>query len=297
MLPRHSQILRRISVSIGVCLFAFPACAQYSGGSGTARPYRIATATNLIGLGETPQDYDKRFALVADIDLDPKLPGGQVFAQAVIAPGRFFNNKYNPFQGTPFTGVFDGNGHTISHLTIAGKDCLGLFGQLLSEAQVKNLGMVDVRITGSGYYAGGLVGHNKDGSVAHCYSTGVVRGGQYVGGLAGENHGEVMLCYSSSAVQGTLAAGGLVGSNYGGTVAQCYSTGAVSGNTSVGGLVAANWSWGTVSRCYSTGAVSGTLWVGGLVGENDGSVTHCYSAGAVSGNDGFGGLVGYTGRP
>ena len=291
----HSQILRKISVLIGASLFAFPACAQYSGGSGTAQdPYQIATAADLIDLGETPQDYDKHFKLVADIDLDPRLPGGKTFDKAVIAPGSFFNNKYNPFQGTPFTGVFDGNRHTISHLTITGEDCLGLFGQLLSEAEVKNLGMVDVRITGSGYYAGGLVGHNGDGCVVHCYSTGVVRGGQYVGGLAGENHGAVMHCYSSSAVQGTFAAGGLAGSNYGGTVAQCYSTGAVSGNTSVGGLVAANWSWGTVSRCYSRGAVSGTLWVGGLVGENDGSVTHCYSAGAVSGKDGFGGLVGYS---
>ncbi len=292
---RHSQILRKISVLVGACLLAFPAHAQYSGGSGTAAdPYRIATAADLIGLGETPQDYDKHFTLAADIDLDPTLPGGKVFDRAVIAPGSFFNNKYNPFQGTPFTGVFEGNGHTISHLTITGKDCLGLFGQLLSEAEVRNLGMVDVRITGSGYYAGGLVGHNGEGCVVHCYSTGVVRGGQYVGGLTGENHGAVMHCSSSSAVQGTFVAGGLVGSNYGGTVAQCYSTGAVGGNTSVGGLVAANWSWGTVSRCYSTGAVSGTLWVGGLVGENEGSVTHCYSVGAVSGKDGFGGLVGYS---
>jgi hypothetical protein len=292
----HSRILWNILVLAGACLVAFPARAQYSGGSGTARdPYQIATAADLIHLGGTPTDYDKHFALVADIDLDPTLPGGKVFDRAVIAPGSFFNNKYNPFDGTPFTGVFDGNQHTISHLTITGNDCLGLFGQLLSQAQVKGLGMVEVRITGSGYYAGGLVGHNGEGSVIHCYSTGVVQGGQYVGGLAGENHGAVMHCYSSSAVQGTFAVGGLVGSNYGGTVAQCYSTGAVSGNTSVGGLVAANWNWGTISRCYSRGAVSGTLWAGGLVGENDSTVTHCYSAGAVRGKDGLGGLVGYSG--
>jgi len=112
---------------------------------------------------------------------------------------------------------------------------------------------------------GGLVGHNAASSVTHCYSTGVVRGGQYVGGLAGD-HGAVMQCYSGSAVQGTFAVGGLVGSNCGGTVAQCYSTGVVSGNTSVGGLV----------------------------GENEGTVTHCYSTGAVSGRDGFGGLMGYA---
>ncbi|MHC4355475.1 MAG: hypothetical protein ACYS0H_22475 [Planctomycetota bacterium] len=30
---------------------------------------------------------------------------------------------------TPFTGVFDGNNHTISHLTISGDSYLGLFGE------------------------------------------------------------------------------------------------------------------------------------------------------------------------
>ncbi len=292
---RHSQIPWQIPVLMGACLFSFPAYAQYSGGSGTARdPYQIATAADLIHLGETPTDYDRHFVLAADIDLDPQRGGGKVFDQAVIAPGHFYNRKYNPFQGTPFTGVFDGHGHTIAHLTITGKDCLGLFGQLGSQAQVKNLGMVDVGIMGSGYYAGSLVAHNGDGTVTQCYSTGVVQGQQYVGALAGENHGAVMQCHSDSAVQGTFAVGGLVGSNYGGTVAQCYSTGTVAGDTSVGGLVAANWTAGTISRCYSTGAVRGTLWVGGLVGENEGTVTHCYSSGAVAGKEGFGGLVGHT---
>ncbi len=88
------------------CLcIASAAPAQYSGGSGTADdPYQIATAADLIALGETPEDYDKHFILTADIDLDPNLPGRKVFDKAVIA---------GP-SGTRFTGVFDGNGHVIS---------------------------------------------------------------------------------------------------------------------------------------------------------------------------------------
>jgi len=52
------------------------ATAKYGGGTGEPNdPYQIATAADLIALGETPEDYDKHFILTADIDLDPNLPG------------------------------------------------------------------------------------------------------------------------------------------------------------------------------------------------------------------------------
>jgi hypothetical protein len=298
-----------------------PAQAKYSGGSGTAQdPYRIATAADLIALGETPADYDKHFLLTADIDLDPKLPGRKVFDKAVIAPPASLG-EWGSFQGTAFAGVFDGNGHMISHLTITGKDYLGLFGQLGYSAKVRDLGVVDVKIAGSGRYVGGLVGSNgiwlsedAGGTVTQCYSTGAVSGKEHVGGLVGGNGGDVARCYSMSAVTGGSDVGGLVGCNgllnestYVGSVADCYSTGAVSGSSqygSVGGLV--GWNGGPVTHCYSTAAVSGNEYVGGLVGSNEyvglvgphGAVTECYSTGAVTGdgND-VGGLVGWNGGP
>jgi hypothetical protein len=42
----------------------------------------IATAADLIALGETPEDFDKHFIIIADIDLDPNLPGRNVFDRA-----------------------------------------------------------------------------------------------------------------------------------------------------------------------------------------------------------------------
>jgi hypothetical protein len=67
-------------LALTTCLLVLPAHAKYSGGSGTAQdPYQIATAADLIALGETPGDYDKHFLLTADIDLDPKLPGRRMF--------------------------------------------------------------------------------------------------------------------------------------------------------------------------------------------------------------------------
>ena len=101
---RHSQIWRTILVLTAVSLFAFPAQAKYSGGAGEPNdPYQIATAADLIGLGETPGDYDKHFILTADIDLDPNLPGRKIFDKAVIAADA--NDATWWFEGTSFSGV------------------------------------------------------------------------------------------------------------------------------------------------------------------------------------------------
>jgi hypothetical protein len=298
--------------------FTFPVHAKYSGGSGTAQdPYQIATAADLIAFGETSADYDKHFILTADIDLDPNLPGRKVFDKAVIAPA-----------GSSFTGLFDGKGHTILRLTIEGDRLLGLFGSLQSGAEVKNLGVVDVNITGSGQSVGGLVGYIEMGAVTGCYSSGSVSGpGSGVGGLVGDNWGSIAASYSSSEVNNSASggvegerAGGLVGSNSGSIVAS-YSTGSVSGSGSVGGLVGANGgsiamsynsgsvsgagggmkpavgglvanNWGSIAASYNSGPVSGMDDVGGLVGHNDGRITTSYSTGSVSGMDDVGGLVG-----
>ncbi len=213
---------------------------KYGGGTGEPDgPYQIATAEDLILLGETPEDYDKHFILTADIDLDPNLPGRKVFDRAVIAPD--INDVELDFQGTPFTGVFDGNGYMISHLTIQGQGCLGLFGKLESGVNVKNLGVVDVNITDSGLYVGGLVGENK-GSISVCYSTGVVNGGRSVGGLVGynSNNGDITNCSSNCMVSGFENIGGLLGHNFSGRVTRCFSTGFVTGFEDVGGLVGDN---------------------------------------------------------
>jgi hypothetical protein len=249
-------------------IFNLDAVAQrkYSRGSGTADdPYQIATAEDLIALGESPEDYDKHFILTDNIDLDPNLLGRKVFDKAVLAPDTDPNDKYSEFQGTRFTGAFDGNGHTISHLRVTGASYLGLFGRLESGAEVKNLGVVDVSITGSGDDVGGLVGYNDGGAVTNCYSTGVVNAVDYVGGLVGENSGSITTSYSTGTVNGKNDVGGLVGWN-GWPVSDCYSTGPVSGQNLVGGLVGSN--GGAVTRCYSTGAVSGSEYVGGLAGQN-----------------------------
>jgi len=322
----NSQILRTIPLLITIFSLSLPAYAKYSGGTGEPNdPYQIATAEDLMLLGETPEDYDKHFILTADIDLDPNLPGRKVFDRAVMAPDT--NDLEAGFQGTPFTGVFNGNGTTISHLTIAGKSYLGLFGHLESEAMISNLGFEAVEVNGAGEYAGGLVGKNR-GNIGSSYSTGTVSGNEGVGGLVGWNYreGSVTASYSMGTVIGDGGVGGLVGKNSGsigtsfsasvvsgtswhigglvgdnnGDVTNCYSTGSVSGQMSsghrrIGGLVGLNNFDGTIISCYSTGHVSGEFEVGGLVGKNFGSIGTSQSIGRVTGGRDVGGLVGGNG--
>jgi hypothetical protein len=151
--------------------------------------------------------------------------------------------------GPPFTGVFDGNGHTIPHLTIEGETCVAMFAYLGSGAEIKNLGVVDVNVTGTGGVASGLVAYNERGSVTRCYSTGVVSGAYYVGGLLGCNAGTVTHSYAVAKVVGDASIGGLVGANgywresmagpswVPGAMCNCYSTGAVIAGENAGGLV------------------------------------------------------------
>ncbi len=303
---RTSRVWCTIPLIITIFSLSLPAYAQYSGGTGEPNdPYQIATAEDLMLLGETPEDYDKHFIMTADIDLDPNLPGRKVFDRAVISPD--VNNTNSVFDGIPFSGIFNGNDHVIRNVDVnmQGRGVCGLFGYLGKAGQIKNMGVQDASIVAR-YYIGGLVGRNY-GSISNCYSTGSVSGTDWiVGGLVGENRGCITASYSNALVSGGNHVGGLVGTNARGSIATSYSTGSASGTELVGGLVGFNDLGSSITNCYSTASVSGEWAVGGLVGEignrhvgawdgDDCVVTHCYSGGEVSGMGGpIGGLVGLT---
>ena len=257
------------SITLCVCLLRTVSVvgAQYSEGEGTGdpnAPYQIATAADLITLGESPEDYDKHFVLTADIDLDPNLPEGRIFDRAVIAPDT--DDAEDRFQGTPFTGVFEGNGHVISNLRIRGSGYVGLFGLLNNGAVVSNVSLYAADIRGTGDYVGGLVAYNYDGNITASYSDGEVQGRGWVGGLVGTNWGNLTDSSCAAMVDGTEYVGGLVGYNYEGFITTSYSTGEVIGGRSVGGLVGCSDGGGSLADSYSTGGATGINRVGGLVG-------------------------------
>jgi hypothetical protein len=250
----------------------------YSGGTGDPNdPYQIASVSDWNDLMHTSADWNKHFILTADVNL---------YGVTLTPVG-------NENESTYFTGVFDGNGHTISNsvINLPGSFCIGLFGYVYC-GQIRNLGMVNVNITG-GDSVGGLVGNNGGGTLTACYATGVVSGTSWVGGLVGcTSGGTLTACYATGVVSGTgYDVGGLVGISTG-TITSCYATGVVSGaGYDVGGLVGAN--FGTLTSCYATSPVTGTnAFVGGLVGWNSGTLTACYATGSVSGTEQVGGLVG-----
>ena len=218
----------------------------FSGGTGDPNnPYQITRAVQLASFSSAdfPHLLDKCFVLVNDIDLDPKMPGGQVFDRGVIAPD--LSDLESEFQGTGFTGMFDGNGLRISNLTIIGHDYVGLMGTIHDGGQVKNLGIVDANVVGMGSNIGITVGYNR-GDVTNCYSTGSLSGKDNIGGLVGTNEGNLTNCYSTGSVNGNGPAGGLVGRNNN-CVVYCYSTGLVSGDR-VSGFV--GWNDGDVSNSF-----------------------------------------------
>ena len=138
--PKRLAILAIFLASLTARTYA----GTYSGGTGERNdPYQIASAEDVTELSLNGYDWDNHFLLTEDINLDPKLEGRKSFNFAVIAPDQtiyFPNNIYHP--RAYFTGTFDGNGHTIQNLTIAGgnKDFCGFFGYIWEGAEVRNLG-------------------------------------------------------------------------------------------------------------------------------------------------------------
>ena len=257
------------------------AVTVYGVGSGTAGdPFNVCNVATLqkVGTGTDGWGMDKHYKQVANIDL------------ASVANWTPIGT-YSP--SNPFTGSYDGNGHTISNLKIPSATDLGvgLFGAIGSGAVVKSVG-VNCNITVTVNVVGGVVGMNYGGTVENCYSTGTVSGDSGVGGVVGNNPvpgSTVQNCYSECNVTSTNAsfpsnAGGVVGVNGdqydSGTVRNCYSTGNVSAGSNAGGVVGDNGVAGrTVQNCYATGNVSGTgssVSVGGVQGYSNGaSVVNC----------------------
>ena len=246
------------------------------------------------------------------------------YAEKVINPDWHSNNR-DPAKATNagfpglvsgetyFNAIFEGNGHTISHLYMRNSDTSGgLFNRIGPKAIIRNLGVVNVNLysigTNNYHKVGGLVGINN-GKIVGSYTSGnIVRNdgaGNYLGGLVGENSGTIKDSHAEVEITGGPnsgdTVGGLVGRNVNSTIIASYATGDVDGgfgDDKVGGLVGEN-DRGPIIASYATGDVDGGLGddnVGGLVGENDrGGITASYATGGVYGglgNDHVGGLVG-----
>ena len=244
-------------------LNAQTADAPSSGDGSSGNPYQIATLNNLYWITQNASEWDKYYIQTADIDASgtSAWDGGAGFSP--IGNGT-----------TNFTGSYDGDGHTISDLSIdrSSIDYTGLFGYT-SGGTIQNLGVTTVNITGNNF-SGGLIGRNYS-TVSNCYSTGSVSGSVSTGGLLGfHTTSNVSDCYSTCSVSGSTYVGGMVGYVDGGAVINCYCTGIVSGSSSVGGFIG-NRDSGSVTDCFWDTATSGTTTGtgGGITGGVTGKTT------------------------
>ena len=292
--------------------------AAFAGGTGTAEdPYQIANGAQLaylassVNSGETYEE--KNFVLTANIDLNglPWTPIANSFSDALLG-----GSDYRVFAGN-----FDGNGYTISNVSIGSEttpfesDVFGLFGA--TEGKISNLNLDTVSIHGIAKiasigavvgFAGGLVG-SSGGSIENCHVTGltmdmsapsnVYAAAYWVGGLVGALDGTQLIneCSVSGSITekaGKGSIGGLIG-ELGKAAKITYSRSNVTvnvkadsrGGANVGGFIGkgnGKTDAETVIRnCYATGNVTGGAYTGGFAGGLWGlNIKNCYASGNVS---------------
>jgi filamentous hemagglutinin family protein len=277
---------------------------------GNTRPFLQSewstTITNAHQLQLMTLNLGASYTLGANIDMAETSSSTGMWSNAGFVPVGYVTYT------NPFYGQFDGQGHTISNLTInrPGYSEIGLFGDISNTGVVSNVTLLNPVVTG--YWSVGALAGNNSGMIGNSHvSGGTVGGYSEVGGLVGNNYGNISNSYvSSGTVSGNSRVGGLVGYNHGIIGNSHADSTAVTGSYNVGGLVGYNNSGGSNTSGYvwggrinnsyvsggtvNGGASSSGSMVGGLVGSNHGFVSNSYvSSGSVTGASSLGGLIGY----
>lgn len=265
----------------------------FAGGDGSENsPYEISTAEELQYLAELlgdendrAYDYrDKNYILTEDISLNDTSDFVNWSENRPKYDWKSIGKENN------FSGVFDGNGHTISGLYLnedlqskeASDDDYGLFALLYGT--VKNLTIKDAYVEISGYSAnvGMIAGRVAGGEILDCRVDGTIIAydGNY-GGIAGCTSGTIRGCEFSGSLQAVKNIGDTSG---------WAAIGGITGNA-----LAANEEkkeeLSGIIECVNRGTISATEGkcpasaVGGIVGSGAGKITDCINEGTVEGNE------------
>lgn len=217
----------------------------------------LVTGDARVCTGEIKQNTSANAVLTEDIIVNT----GVLNADGTLNTGGSFTD-WIPIgdMGTPYTGTFDGQNHTISGLYFNDPliSYVGLFGYVEIGGSISNLGIVESYFYGK-ESVGAVCGQGKC-KITNCYNTGTVKGYPYsTGGICG---------YLDSTGSSLNPA----------NITNCYNTGKVSGGINVGGVCGEIWGEDTnITNCYNTGEVTGSSYVGGVCGKiTYGSITNCY---------------------
>lgn len=171
-------------------------------------------------------------------------------------------------QTTPYTGTFDGQGHTISGLYVEDTAYGGLFGNTGDSAEISNVGVINSKIFAT-TAAGGICGENG-GTIHDCYNGGTISSLGTAGGICGINGKTIEDCYSTGAVSGSTASGGVYGSTSGEGINNCYYLADAETNLSDGtaGKTQEQFESGEVCYLLNGSRSEGTLTWGQVIGRD-----------------------------
>ena len=225
----------------------------------------------------------------------------------------------------PYNGILDGQNYTISNLYINDSDETMILNNngTIENIEVKNAtvqydtypsesgvlvntnndtvnnvevsGTISNNYSSGGQMIGGIVGENN-GDIQHSESNVDINtpNSSDIGGIAGWNDGQINNSVSTGDIHGNDSVGGIVGINqYDSSVFQSFSTGNITGNRDIGGVIGNNRE--QIVKSYSTGSVDGYRNIGGLIGSNEGIISNTYATGDVNGSLHVGGIIGKGG--
>lgn len=226
---------------------------NFAGGDGSVEnPYQIATIEQLDAVRN---HLNSHFILLNDINFAGFLDenGEQKYFSPI---GR--KEEYS----APFTGTFDGKGHTIKNLKMRGS-YVGLFVSL-ENSIVQNLNLQSVSVMGD-YSVGTIASTSKNSIIRNCNVIGSIEywgfmsTGMRIGGICGTNEeGKIEECYYMGNIESTII----------------YTTGGITG-----------WNSGEIINCgYKGGYCYGGYATGGIVGYNDGKIINCFNRAFVGSN-------------
>ena len=248
-------------------------------GSGTKNdPYQISTADQLklfrdkVNSSKTSDETKICVVLTADIDLKNE-------AWTPIGIG-----KDTRKEDLPYSGTFDGNGHTISGLNVNyGDKNGGLFCHVKS-ATIKNLTVAGsvTYSSGDGIVYGGIVGCANSSTIENCTNRCTVTGTWYAGGIVGWSvDSDIIGCANFGNISSPFRSGGICGR--------------ITGQVDAYGIDA------TIRDCYNVGMVSGK-YAGGITGQSDSGnidilIANCYNVGSLHGSTNTGEIIGDLSGP
>lgn len=248
-------------------------------GSGTETdPYQISTAEGLkwfrdkVNSAKTKEETKICAVLTEDIDLnnEPWTPIGI--------------GEDTRKEDLPYSGTFDGNGHTISGLNVNYGDKNGGLFCYVKSATIKNLTVAGsvTYSSGDGIAYGGIVGYADSSTIENCTNRCTVTGRWYAGGIVGWSaDSDIIGCANFGNISSPFRSGGICG--------------IVIGQVDAYGIDA------IIRDCYNVGMVSGK-YAGGITGHSDSSdidilIANCYNVGSLHGSTNTGEIIGDLSGP